>query len=77
MLEKSVNLNPPTPESLEERKRQIIKEVIESNIPQLAKEDKDLAKKLAQQTLEDIRLGNNQDLEKRFWEIMKECEMEL
>ena len=77
MLEKSVNLNPPTPESLEERKRQIIKEVIESNIPQLAKEDKDLAKKLAQQTLEDIRLGNNQDLEKRFWEIMKECEIEL
>jgi len=77
MSEKSMDLNLPTPDDLEKRKRQILNEVIESNIPQLAKEDIELAKQLARQTLEDIRLGNNQDLEKRFWEVIKECGIDL
>jgi len=77
MSEKSMDLNLPTPDDLEKRKRQILNEVIESNIPQLAKEDIELAKQLARQTLEDIRLSNNQDLEKRFWEVIKECGIDL
>jgi len=72
-----MDLNLPTPDDLEKRKRQILNEVIESNIPQLAKEDIELAKQLARQTLEDIRLSNNQDLEKRFWEVIKECGIDL
>jgi len=77
MSEQSIDFKPPTIEDLERRKREILEEVITKTIPELTSKDKELGRKLAKDTLEDIRFGNNPDLEGKFWEIIKQCGIDL
>lgn len=81
MPERSVEATPARidelAENLEKRKRQILEKTMRELVPDMAKQDKELARNLAEQTLEEIQQGNNKDLEPEFRQIMKENGIEL
>ena len=62
---------------LESRKRIALQEAIQKTLPDLAKVDKEVARQFATQTLEDIRQGNNPDLESEFRKKIQELGINL
>jgi hypothetical protein len=63
--------------SLENRKRAALQEAIQETLPDLAKADKEVARQFAIKTLEDIRQGNNPDLEPEFRKEIQELGISL
>lgn len=64
-------------QELECHKREILKTAINVTLPKFAEQDKDLAIKFANQTLEDIQQGNNPDLEPALRKKAAELGIEL
>ena len=67
----------PSIESLEAKKREAVIREIDEALPTLASQDLELTKISAQKTLEDIRQGNNPDIEEKLRNKAQELGIDL
>lgn len=62
----------PPDDGLERKKREVLEMAIDQQLPMFARIDPAIARNFAVQLLEDIRFGNNPDLEDRFRSKLQE-----